>query len=225
MIFLSCQAWLPLFVCLSVVVFCFFACFCNTYSILETIYRGFWNKSTARISIHLCQALTGCSNHSLSWSYSNQTQHSIWMPSFAYFAVLALTCSQRYAVQLSPSPLPVCPLIPSQPGFAAVPLPWSFLVHIPSLLVFLPSAVPLLTLFLLVFYQSALYSSQYISKPRHLNNNDSSHFLTAYSGTVWAMSSLPRLLVPSSPVSEAGTFTLALFYRIENYSQVQQHKV
>lgn len=75
-------------------------------------------------------------------------------------------------------------------------------------LVFLLSAIPLLTLlFLLIFYQSALYGSQFISKPRHLNNNDSSHFLTAYSGTVCAMSSLPRLLVPSSPVSEAGTFS------------------
>lgn len=140
---------------------------------------------------------------------------------------VALTRPQCYTMQLSPLFLPLLFLPgPSQPGFAAVIIPQNFLVHISSPLVFLPQAVPLLTLLLpLLFYQPALYCSQNISKQTHLNNNDSSHFLTAYSVTEWAMSSLPRLLVSSSPQSMRQMLLLALFYRIENWSQVQSRTV
>lgn len=142
-----------------------------------------------------------------------------------FCSFVALTCSQCYTVQLSPSPLPVCPLISFQPGFAAVPLPWSFLVHILS---------PLFSCRLQFHCWPSCSFSFSTSQPCTVLNIFQSQDiwiimiapifwqLTVGQCVQWAL--CPDCLFhPHQSVKQV--LLVALFYRIENYSQVQHHKV
>lgn len=144
------------------------------------------------------------------------------MPSFAYFAVLELWHAHS-ATLCNSLPL-LCesvPSFPSQPGFAAIPLPWSF-------------PAPLSSCHLQFHCSPSCSFSFSASQPCTVLNILQSKDvwiimiapifwqLTVGQYEQWALGP-DCLFHPHQPVKQV--LLLALFYRIENYSQGQHHKV